>query len=82
MKILLMELKCNILQIGLLKVPAIHPSTNEFYTGWYLNSLIRGDATDNKDFPDLRFSHNTTSNVVLAGHPGYLIVWYLQGSQI
>jgi tetratricopeptide (TPR) repeat protein len=39
----------------------------------YLNSLMLGDKTDYKDFPDIRFSQNTTSNIVLAGHPGYLL---------
>ena len=34
---------------------------------------MRGDAADYKDFPDIRFTLNTTSNVVLAGHPGYLL---------
>jgi hypothetical protein len=39
----------------------------------YLNSLMLGDAADYKDFPDIRFSQNTTNNIVLAGHPGYLL---------
>ncbi len=39
----------------------------------YLNSLVLGDAADYKDFPDIRFSQNTTNNIVLAGHPGYLL---------
>ena len=39
----------------------------------YLNSLMLGDAADYKDFPDIRFNQNTTNNIVLAGHPGYLL---------
>jgi Flp pilus assembly protein TadD len=39
----------------------------------YLNSLMLGDAADHKDFPDIRFSQNTTNNIILAGHPGYLL---------
>ena len=31
------------------------------------------DAADHKDFPDMRFIQNTTSNIVLAGHSGYLL---------
>jgi hypothetical protein len=34
---------------------------------------MRGDAADYKDFPDIRFTQNTTNNIVLAGHPGYLL---------
>ena len=32
-----------------------------------------GDAADYKGYPDIRFSQNTTNNIVLAGHPGYLL---------
>lgn len=32
-----------------------------------------GDAADYKDFPDIRFNQNITNNIVLAGHPGYLL---------
>jgi hypothetical protein len=32
-----------------------------------------GDAADYKDYPDIRFNQNTTNNIVLAGHPGYLL---------
>jgi hypothetical protein len=32
-----------------------------------------GDAADYKDFPDIRFNQNTTNNIVLVGHPGYLL---------
>jgi hypothetical protein len=39
----------------------------------YLNSLMLGDAADYKDFPDIRFNQNTTNNIVVAGHPGYLL---------
>ena len=39
----------------------------------YLNSLMLGDAADYKHFPDIRFIQNTTNNIVLAGHPGYLL---------
>jgi len=33
-----------------------------------------GDAADYTDFPDIRFSQNTINNIVLAGHPGYLLI--------
>jgi hypothetical protein len=39
----------------------------------YLNSLMLGDAADYKAFPDIRFNQNTTNNIVVAGHPGYLL---------
>jgi hypothetical protein len=45
----------------------------EYTPDQYLNSLILGDAADYKDFPDIRFNQNTTNNIVLAGHPGYLL---------
>jgi tetratricopeptide (TPR) repeat protein len=45
----------------------------------YLNSLMLGDAADYKDFPDIRFNQNTTNNIVLAGHPGYLLNDALRG---
>jgi hypothetical protein len=32
-----------------------------------------GDEADYKDFPDIRFTQNTRNNIVLAGHPGYLL---------
>jgi len=38
-----------------------------------LNSLMLDDVADYKDFPDIRFIQNTTNNIVLAGHPGYLL---------
>jgi hypothetical protein len=47
--------------------------TTSYTPDQYLNSLIRGDAADYKDFPDIKFSINTTSNVVLAGHPGFFL---------
>jgi hypothetical protein len=34
---------------------------------------MRGDAADYRDFPDIRFTQNTTDNIVLAGYPGYLL---------
>jgi hypothetical protein len=34
---------------------------------------MREDAADYKDFPDIKFTQNTTNNIVLAGHPGYLL---------
>jgi hypothetical protein len=39
----------------------------------YLDSLMRGDAADYKDFPDIRFTQNTTNNIVVGGQPGYLL---------
>jgi tetratricopeptide (TPR) repeat protein len=39
----------------------------------YLNSLMLGDEADDKDFPDIKFTQNTTNNIVVAGHPGYLL---------
>jgi hypothetical protein len=47
--------------------------TTSYTPDQYLNSLMLGDAADYKDFPDIRFSQNTTNNVVLAGYPGYLL---------
>ena len=47
--------------------------TTSYTPDQYLNSLMRGDAADYKDFPDIRFNQNTTNNIVLAGHPGYLL---------
>ena len=37
------------------------------------NPILTGDAADYKDFPDIRFTQNTTNTIVLAGHPGYLL---------
>ena len=47
--------------------------TTSYTPDQYLNSLMLGDAADYKDFPDIRFNQNTTNNIVLAGHPGYLL---------
>jgi len=47
--------------------------TTNYTLDQYLNSLMLGDAADYKDFPDIRFSQNTTNNFVLAGHRGYLL---------
>jgi hypothetical protein len=47
--------------------------TTNYTADQYLNSLIRGDAADYKAFPDIRFNQNTTNNIFLAGHPGYLL---------
>jgi hypothetical protein len=47
--------------------------TSSFTPDQYLNSLMRGDVADSKDFPDMRFTTNTTGNVVLAGVPGFLL---------
>jgi hypothetical protein len=47
--------------------------TTNYTPDQYLNSLMLGDAADYKAFPDIRFSQNTTNNIVLAGHPGYLL---------
>jgi IS605 OrfB family transposase len=32
-----------------------------------------GDAAEYKAFPVIRFNQNTTNNIVVAGHPGYLL---------
>jgi hypothetical protein len=32
-----------------------------------------GDEADDKDFHDIKFIQNTTNNIVVAGHPGYLL---------
>jgi hypothetical protein len=40
----------------------------------FVNNLMRGDAAASKDFPGIKFTIHTTSNVVLAGHPGFLLV--------
>ena len=34
---------------------------------------MRGDRADYNDFPNIRFTNNATSNIVLAGNPGYLL---------
>jgi hypothetical protein len=47
--------------------------TTSYTLNQYLNSLMRGDAEDSKDFPDIVFTNNTISDVELAGHPGYLL---------
>jgi hypothetical protein len=47
--------------------------TTNYTPNQYLNSLMLWDKADYKDFPDIRFSQNTTNNIVLAGHPGYLL---------
>lgn len=46
--------------------------TTSSTTNQYLNSLMRGDVAS-KDFPDIKFTINTTSSVVLAGHPGFFL---------
>ena len=46
--------------------------TKGFTPDQYLASLMREDAADYKDFPDIRFTQNTTYNIILKGHPGYL----------
>ena len=45
--------------------------TTSYKPDQYLKNL--GSRADYKDFPDIRFSQNTTNNIVLAGHPGYLL---------
>jgi hypothetical protein len=35
--------------------------------------MMLGDAPDHNDFPDIRFNQNTTNNIVVAGHTGYLL---------
>jgi hypothetical protein len=47
--------------------------TTNYTPDQYLNSLMLVDKADYKAFPDIRFSQNTTNNIVLAGHPGYLL---------
>ena len=47
--------------------------TTNYTPDQYLNSLIRGDAADYKHYPDISFTNNATNNIVLAGHPGYLL---------
>ena len=39
----------------------------------YLRSVMQRDVTNSKDFPDINFTFYTTSNVSLAGHPGFLL---------
>jgi hypothetical protein len=50
--------------------------TTSYTPDQYLSSLMRGDAADYKDFPDIMFTNSSTSNTVLAGHPGF----YLNGT--
>jgi hypothetical protein len=40
----------------------------------YLKNVMRSDLANYRAFPDIKFTINTTSNVVLAGHPGFLLV--------
>jgi hypothetical protein len=47
--------------------------STDFTPDQYLNGVMRGDLADYRDFPDIRFTQNTTNNIVLAGHPGYLL---------
>jgi hypothetical protein len=47
--------------------------TTNYTPDQYLNSLIRGDKADYKEFPDIRFNQNTTSYRIF-------IEWYFQGS--
>jgi tetratricopeptide (TPR) repeat protein len=47
--------------------------TTNYTPNQYLNSLMLGDAADYKAFPDIRFNQNTTNNIVLASHAGYLL---------
>jgi hypothetical protein len=47
--------------------------TTSYTLNQYLNRLMHGDAADSKDFPDIEFTNNTTSDVELTGHPGYLL---------
>jgi hypothetical protein len=47
--------------------------TTNYTPDQYLNSLMLGDAADYKNFPDIRFIQNTTNNIVIAGHLGYLL---------
>ena len=35
---------------------------------------MQGDVANPKDFPDIKFTLHTISNVVLAGRPGFLLV--------
>ncbi|MGC1931691.1 MAG: PsbP-related protein [Candidatus Nitrosopolaris sp.] len=46
--------------------------TTSFTPDQYLNFKMQRDAADYKDFPEIRFTHNTTNNIVLSGHPGFL----------
>ncbi|HXX99009.1 MAG TPA: hypothetical protein VEL11_18100 [Candidatus Bathyarchaeia archaeon] len=51
----------------------IENSSTGYTPAQYLNSLMLGDAADYKDFPDIKFSQNTTNNIVIAGYRGYLL---------
>ncbi len=51
----------------------INNLTTNYTPDQYLNSLMLGDIADYKNFPDIRFSQNTTNSIVLADHPGYLL---------
>ena len=46
---------------------------NSFTPDQYLNGVMRGDVANYKDFPDIKFTDSTTSNIVLAGHPGFFL---------
>ncbi|MFZ0222620.1 MAG: hypothetical protein WAM42_13130, partial [Candidatus Nitrosopolaris sp.] len=61
------------MKAAIFEKPGIENLTTGYTPDQYLNSLMRGDEADYKDFPDIKFIQNTTSNIVLAGHPGYLL---------
>lgn len=43
--------------------------TTSYTPDQYLNSVMHAY----KDFLDIKFNQNTTNNIVLSGHPGYLL---------
>jgi hypothetical protein len=47
-------------------IVGIRNLTTNYTPDQYLNSLMRGDAADYKDFPDIRLTQNTTNTIVLA----------------
>jgi tetratricopeptide (TPR) repeat protein len=52
----------------------IEKLTTKITPDQYLNSLMRWYVADYKYFPGtIRFNQNTTNNIALAGHPGYLL---------
>jgi hypothetical protein len=53
---------------------------NSFTPDQYLNGVMRGDVANYKDFPDIKFTDSTTSNIVLAGHPGFFLNGTFRGS--
>jgi tetratricopeptide (TPR) repeat protein len=52
----------------------IEKLTTRLTPNQYLNKVMSRDVSARySSYPDIRFSQNTTNNIVLAGHPGYML---------